>query len=355
MKTKIMIIGFGWRAQFYVRAVQALANEFEICAVVSRTEEKAEKIKNETGFFSTTSLEDALHQKPDFALLCVPRSDMVSWICKMMERGIPVLCETPPGKDIKELNELWKEKERLEGKVQVTEQYFLQPYYSAVQNIIEAGTLGEVSNVNMSAIHGYHAISIFRKFLHLTCENCRISGKMFHFPVMKTRDREGWHQTGEMLTGNRMRVDFCFDNGKTAFLDFEDEQYFSPIRSRTWNVQGERGEIWNTRVCYMNEENRPIVEEMHREDDGVYNIDGWSHLHISFQGKYVYENPFPGVRLNDDELAVADVLMHMKKYVETGEDFYPLKEGLQDAYLNFCMEEALETGKTIVTEKQSWA
>lgn len=61
------------------------------------------------------------------------------------------------------------------------------------------------------------------------------------------------------------------------------------------------------------------------------------------------------VRSNDDELAVADVLMHMKKYVETGEDFYPLREGLQDAYLNFVMEEALRSGEEKYTCKQSRA
>ena len=46
--------------------------------------------------------------------------------------------------------------------------------------------------------------------------------------------------------------------------------------------------------------------------------------------------------------------MHMKKYVETGDEFYPLREGLQDAYLDLCMQEALKTGKVIKTEKQSW-
>ena len=35
-------------------------------------------------------------------------------------------------------------------------------------------------------------------------------------------------------------------------------------------------------------------------------------------------------------------------------DFYPLREGLQDAYLDFCMEEALRTGNAVRTETQSW-
>lgn len=355
MKPKFIMIGCGWRAQFYLRAVRSLPEELEVSAILMHSSKRAKEVERETGIFSTDNLEEALAKGVDFALLCVPRPVMTPWIIKMMELQIPVLCETPPGKDVEELNALWKEKERLHGRVQVTEQYFLQPYYSGVLGIIKKGTLGEISNVSISAIHGYHAVSIFRKFLGICMENCKIQGRSYSFPVTKTRDRGGWHQTGELLTGRRDRVDFVFENGKTAFLDFDEEQYFSPIRSRTWNIQGDRGEIRDWKVCYLNEGNNPVTEQLHREDDGVYNIDGWSHQYISFQGRRIYENPFPGVRLNDDELAVADVLMHMKKYVETGEDFYPLREGLQDAYLNFVMEEALRTGEEKYTCKQSWA
>lgn len=355
MKTRFIMVGCGWRSQFYLRAVRALPEELEISAILMHTKGRAEQVQRETGIFSTDCLEEALAEKPDFVLLCVPKARMKEWIISLMERQIPVLCETPPGESVEELNELWEKKVKWNGRVQVTEQYFLQPYYSGVQKIIDSGVLGQVSNVSMSAIHGYHAMSIFRKFLGIGFEKCRISGRQFRFPVTKTRDRAGWHQTGEILTGTRDKVDFLFENGKTAFFDFDGEQYFSPIRSRTWNIQGERGEIRDTRVVYLDQENRPVTEEMRREDDGVYNIDGWSHLCITFRGRRIYENPFPGVRLNDDELAVADILMHMKRFVETGEDFYPLKEGLQDAYLNLCMQEALKTGQEVETERQSWA
>lgn len=132
--------------------------------------------------------------------------------------------------------------------------------------------LNKNSGEDLQKMKTKHAVSIFRKFLGICMENCKIQGRSYSFPVTKTRDRAGWHQTGELPTGRR-----------------------------------------------------------------------------------IYENSFPGVRLNDDELAVADVLMHMKKYVETGEDFYPLREGLQDAYLNFVMEEALRSGEEKYTCKQSWA
>lgn len=354
MKTKFMMVGCGWRAEFYLRAARELSEELEPCVILMRNEERAREIEEKTGIYATADLEKALAAKPDFAFVCVPRTIVVDWLIRLMEKKIPVLCETPPGKDIAELNRLWEAKVKYDGRVQVAEQYFLQPYYAAVQRIIDEGTLGDICNVNISAIHGYHAVSIFRKFLGKDCENCKIRGTRYHFPVTKTRDRAGWHDTGEILLPNRDRVNLVFEDGKTAFLDFEGEQYFSPIRRRSWNVQGTRGQVYDTDVCYLDERQLPIHEALHREDDGIYNIEKWSHVCITFRGKRIYENPFPGARMNDDELACLDVMAHMKRYVETGEDFYPLRDGLQDAYLSFCMDRAIETGEEVVTEHQSW-
>ena len=320
-----------------------------------RSEERAREIEQATGIRATGDFETAIGWNPDFVILCVSKPSTKEWLFRFMEHQIPVLCETPPATTVEELNEVWQENVRLNGKIQVAEQYFLQPYYHAVQNIIDSGLLGDILSANMSAIHGYHAMSIFRKFLGVGFENCTISGKRYELPVTLTRNRAGWHETGEVISTTRDRADMVFENGKIAFFDFDDEHYFSPIRSRRWNVQGIRGEIQNDTVSYMNEQHRPVTEKMYREDDGVNNIDGWSHMYISFKGERIYENPFPGLRINDDEIAVTDLLVGMKRYVETGEDIYSLRDGLQDAYLDFMREEAVTTGKTITTTSQSWA
>ena len=354
MKCKILLTGCGWRSQIYRRAIANLPEEFELCGILMHSEERAREIEEETGIRTTSDFETALSWNPDFTILCVPKPAMKDWIIRFMEREIPVLSETPPGTNIAELNELWREKIRLNGKVQVAEQYFLQPYYNAVQNIIDSGILGEITNVNISAIHGYHCMSIFRKFLGIGFENCTITGNRYQFPVTKTRDRTGWHETGEILISSRDRADMVFENGKTAFFDFDGQHYFSPIRSRRWTIQGTRGEIQNDIVCYLNSNNQFVTEKLHREDDGVNNIDGWSHMYISFRGERIYENPFPGLRINDDELAVTDLMLRMKNYLETGEEVYSLQDGLQDAYLDLMREEAVITGKKVTTTKQIW-
>lgn len=355
MKARFIVIGYGWRAEFFYRVAKALPELFEVCAGVFRTKERAEMVAGKKHIFATDNLDEALKTNPDFAVLCVPRTIVKDYLCRLMEKGVPVLCETPPGKDTEELQELWKETQMLGGRIQVAEQYFQQPYYAGVLEIIREGYLGEVSNVMLSALHGYHAVSIFRKFLGLGYENCTIQGRRFSFPVTKTNGREGFDYSGKVVQAERGWLSLDFENNKAGFFDFTNEQYFSLIRTRRWNIQGVRGEINDMTVRFLTEENLPVEQEIRRMDIGVNNIREWSHKGMMFLDREIYKNPFYPARLNDDEIAVASCLSAMKKYAETGEELYPLREALQDTYLSFAMEEALRSGEVVRTQTQPWA
>ena len=43
-KLRFIVVGSGWRSLFYWRIAQALPERFELCAMLCRTEEKAEKM-----------------------------------------------------------------------------------------------------------------------------------------------------------------------------------------------------------------------------------------------------------------------------------------------------------------------
>lgn len=354
MKTKFVLVGYGWRADFYFRIVEALKDQFEISAAVLRTKERAEEVSIKYGVFATSNLEEALKTNPDFVVLCIPRNITKEYLVKLMKKDIPILCETPPAKNIDELNEVWEVKEKYHGRVQVVEQYFLQPLYAAWLNVIKKGVIGEVSNITLSAMHGYHGVSIIRKMLNIKYENCKVYGKKYEFNVTKTNDRSGLDRSGNIIKDNRILVTLEFENGKIGFYDFSEEQYFSLIRTRRLNIQGERGEINDLTVGYLNYNNIGVKEELKRLDYGVYNISNWSHQGIMLGSEFVYENPFQFARLNDDEIAIADCLNRMKHFVDTGEEFYPLKEALQDTYISFLMEEAVACGKVLETRQQAW-
>ncbi|MCI5901219.1 MAG: Gfo/Idh/MocA family oxidoreductase [Blautia sp.] len=355
MKTRYMVIGYGWRADFYYRIAKLLPEQFSVCAGVLRTEERAKEVSVREQVFATANLDEALAVKPDFAVLCVPRGIVKDYLIQLMERGIPVLCETPPGKDTEELRELWQQAKAYGGRVQIVEQYFLQPYYAGILDIIKRGYLGNVSSVMLSALHGYHAVSIFRKILGIGYENCTIQGKKFWSEVTATNGRNGFDESGTVMKEDRDWAFMQFENGKTAFMDFEGEQYFSLIRTRRWNIRGVRGEINDMTVRFLNELNQPVEQTINRVDVGTNNNSEWSHKGMMFLDRAIYQNPFYPARMNDDEIAVASCLAAMKEFVENGTEFYSLREALQDTYLSFEMERAVETGETIKTEAQPWA
>ena len=355
MKVRYMVIGYGWRADFYYRIAKLLPEQFTVCAGVLRTEERARQVAEQEHVCATADIEQALAVNPDFAVLCVPRSIVKDYLVQLMEKGIPVLCETPPGKDTEELKELWKMAQIHNGRVQVVEQYFLQPYYAGVLKMIEEGYLGKISSVMLSALHGYHAVSMFRKILGIGYENCRIQGQKFWSEVTATNGRDGFDESGTVIREDRDWASMQFENGKVALLDFEGEQYFSLIRTRRWNIRGARGEINDMTVRFLNERNQPVEQTINRVDVGRNNNSEWSHKGMMFLDKQIYRNPFYPARMNDDEIAVASCLAAMKEYVETGKEFYPLREALQDTYLSFAMEQAIESGETVQTQTQPWA
>lgn len=352
---KYIIIGYGWRADFYYRIAKLLPDHFTISAGVLRTNERAKQVAKKEMVFTTTNLTEALDTKPDFAVLCVPRTIVKDYLIQLIKKGIPVLCETPPGKDLEELKELWNEVQIYKGHVQVAEQYFLQPYYASILKIIEAGYLGDISSVMLSALHGYHAISIFRKLLGIGYENCTIQGQRFWSEVIATNGRDGFDESGTITKEARDWASLQFENGKIALFDFEGEQYFSQIRTRRWNIRGIRGEINDMTVRFLNILNEPIEQNIIRTDIGINNNSEWAHKGMMFLDKLIYKNPFYPARMNDDELAIASCLCAMKEYVENGTDFYPLREALQDTYLSFAMEQSIESGNIIKTETQPWA
>lgn len=65
MKANYMVIGYGWRADFYYRIAKLLPEQFSICAGVLRTEARAKEVASKEHIFTTVDLDEALSQKPD--------------------------------------------------------------------------------------------------------------------------------------------------------------------------------------------------------------------------------------------------------------------------------------------------
>lgn len=352
---KIGIIGGGWRADFFLRIARELPSEFEIAGVARTSREKAKETEKKWGVPGCAGVDELLERHPEYVVLSVPRTEALGLLTTLLQREVPVLCETPPGASTEELVRLWEMARSSQTPLLVAEQYFLQPYHSANLRLIEEGALGEVVSMRNSMMHGYHGINIMRRVLGVGMAGCRISGRVDEFPITHTCGRGGRDTSGKVVTARRELFLFDFDGGKTGVWDFSGEQYFSAIRARHLSVEGVRGEIFDTTVRILDRENKPCVIDYRRVEAGPYsNLEGFSLQALELGGRRLWENPFPGARLSDDELAVASLMRNLRRHLQDGEALcYPLSEGLQDAYLSFCLDEAKQSG-TVKTAICPW-
>lgn len=350
------LIGWGWRAQFYYRITTLLPERFRLTSVLCRSEDKARDIAEEFGVKTVCSIEEWEQDKPQFAVLCIKRGHVSDYLKTLFERNIPVLTETPPAETIEELVSLWEAAQKADATLQVAEQYRYQPLYAAWNTAIEAGLIGQVQNINLSSLHGYHGASIIRQYLGAGMSGFTVYGKQYEFRLTETFGRGGEVYDGEIVPSFRNRLTFEFDHGPVAFFDFSDPaQYHSFIRTRQLNVQGTRGEIDDLTIRYLTDENVPVTQTVNRIDMGVYNNQEWSHKAIFLGERCLYRNPFPHARLNDDEIAVATCVAGMAEYLNTGKEVYSLQDALQDTYLSILMDEAMKhPNKEIVSQPMPW-
>jgi predicted dehydrogenase len=347
------IVGGGWRAAFFIKVSRELPDLFQIPFVVEPDEKRGEYLKEKWGVRIIKDI-NGIDTDVDFLVLTLPPAILPGIIEKTANKGFFVLSETFAAENIPAITDLYH---RVKNKnhVQFSEQYWLQPHHAARLKIIHSGFLGDISQAQISAAHGYHGISLIRKYLGLGFENCRISGWIFRNPIVRGPNRKGYPENREVTEDKQQIAIFDF-GGKWGLFDFTEEQYFSGIRGHRVLIRGEKGEIANFDIRYLLDHKTPVAYTLQRTASGIDSGLGAPHITgYSAGDTWFYRYLHEGARLSDDEIAVAAVLEKMGEYVRGGKPVYSMEEGLQDQYLQCLMKQAMESGKTTVTETQEWA
>ncbi len=270
------------------------------------------------------------------------------------KRGIPVLMETPAAADVEQLIKINSEINP-SIKVQVAEQYFLQPLHHARLNYIKTNRLGNIYQATISFTQGYHAISLMRKYLGVQFENVRITAKKILVPSIAGPSRNGEPTFENRIAQKQIMGIFEFGE-KTGIFNFENDQHRSWIRSQVIQIKGERGEIFNTDIKYLKDYRTPLYANFRRKNMGEdENLEGYGIKGIVSDGEWYYQNPFMNFRLSDDELAIATSLFKMEEYINGGSSFYSLAEASQDLYLTILMEQAADTETIVTSQSQIWS
>lgn len=297
--TRFGIVGGGWWAEMYLRIAASLA-EFEVSGMVVRRAEAGAVLEKAWGVRTFRTVEDmvsALGGELLFVVIAVPQPANAEMLKAVVDSGVPVLGQTPSGWTMDELTEL-HETVTLPGKrVQIAEQYHLQPVHQARLALIGSGKLGEISQAQVSVATAYHGTSLARMYLGVGAEQCTIRALFHEAPLMDGIGRYGSssgaqtvdkRQGGlrnavhgpkdgsevvvadeESASSSQTLAWLQFDNGKLAVCDWTGDQYLSSIRSSRVLVRGERGEISNTTARYLLGPSVPAVEfDLRRVDVG---------------------------------------------------------------------------------------
>ena len=350
----IGVIGGGWRTESFLRVADALPDRFRISRVYARSERSAKRVAS----VSDVAIENDLQQflsagGLDFIVIAIPRESVAKVLEDVVPTGIPVLLETPPARDLNEVFDVWASFGSTP--IEVAEQYPFQPYHAARTAIIESGILGDVNLARVSTAHEYHATSLMRRWLGIGIEPAVITASVIDDPVFSVRGIDGWHEPREVVS-RRITSVFRFGS-RTGFYDFADpEQYVSPIRSKHVSLHGTRGEMIDDSVSYLFGDDRVVTARITRDETGLEgDLDGKYLRRLSLGDRVIYENPYRPARLNDDELAIAEMLSRTGHFVATGEHSYSFAEGCHDQYLSALMLQVATTGETVVADQLPWA
>ena len=339
------IVGSGWRSACYLKTAALMGDTCAVTGVVSRSEETRAAIAAQWGVQAfRTAAELADGNGADFLFVSVPGNAVTGVLKDLMPLGIPLLVETPPASTVEELLALNEAARNGGARIQVAEQYALQPMHSARLALIASGEIGKPAYAHISVNHSYHNVSLIRKYLGIGFENAEIRASSFSAPVIDGPGRGG-DPTAEEIVNPEQQIALFDFAGKRALFDYESNQHRSWVRTQRILVRGERGEIADGKVRYLKDFLSPVHAEMERvQTGGEGNMEGYFLKSVNLADRVLFRNETAPARLSDEEIAQARCLLRMKEYVETGKDFYSLAEASQDTYLAIMMRTAIATG-----------
>jgi predicted dehydrogenase len=355
-RVRFAVVGSAFCAEAFLRVAAAVPDRFEVAAVVARRPERAHELSERWG---VPTVADVGELPPaaslDFVVNAVPANVTVGVIEQLADAGHAVLTETPAAPDRYGLGRL-HELVRQGARIQVAEQYHLEPLVSAQLRIARSGLLGDVGEAFVSIAHDYHGFSVLRRALGAGFRNATVMARRFEEQVQLGPSRYEDPQEARLTTGIRTTAWLDFEGGLRGSYDFDDQQYRSFIRTPTLTIRGTRGELRDEVVRYVDAENQPVVARIERlAAGGAGNHEGLFARAYVFEGERVWANGFLRARLSDEELGIAAALDGMGHYVAGGPELYSVAEAAQDVYLQTVLEQSLRSGRPARSSTQLWA
>jgi predicted dehydrogenase len=294
--------------------------------------------------------------RPDFVVTALPWGVNPDVVVAVAERGIAVLTETPPAPDLPRLRSLWSAVGD-SGLVQVAEQYLLVPAHAARAAAVRSGVIGTPTQVQVSSTHQYHAVSLIRGLLGFGRGPVTVRASRTTAPLVDPLTRDGWTDDPEPKPATTVIATLDFGDGLSGLYDFTDNQWHNQLRFRRILVRGTRGELRDDEIVRLTEPRTIVRTPLVRRQTGYdLDLDAFDTDHISLGDRVLFRNPYPGLRWNDEEIAIASLLQAMAAWVRgDGPPPYPLAEGIHDHQVALAIGDAADTDRTVTTSTEAWS
>jgi len=355
-RTTFGIVGGGWRSHFLLRLADAAPGRLNVAGVVTRTADAGERVTTRWAVPTYRTIDELLKAEDvDYVVAAVSWPAMPGVIRDLVAAGMAVLAETPPAPDLDRMRSLWGDVAG-SGLVQVAEQYLLMPGHAARHTVIQDGVIGQATSVEISSTHLYHAVSLIRGLLGVGMDDVVVNARDFRAPLVDPLTFDGWdlQAVPEPRTTTIATLDF---GDRMGLYNFVENQWWNPLRTRRIVVRGSRGELVDNTVVRLVDPTSPVESSLVYRRTGVdMNLEGSELVHVSFDGRVVYRNPWLGTRLSEDDIAVASMLEAEGAWVRgEGPEPYPLAQACQDHAIGLAIQESARTGAEVHVAKNVWA
>ena len=349
--TTFAIVGSGFRARMFLDVARRLGT-VTCAAVVSRRPEAQSSLDVPV----LGSLDACLRETSvDFVLTSTPRDVTPTVVADLVDRGVPVLAETPPAADLEALRSLWA-RVGDSGLVQVAEQYLLMPAHAARLALVRSGAIGTPTQVQVSSTQQYHAVSLVRGFLGAGHGPVTARATRFRTPLVSPLSRAGWTDDEQEHPTTTTIATLDLGEGRSGVYDFTEGQTRNQLRFRRTTVRGSAGELADDEVVRMAGPRTLVRSPLVRRQTG-HDLDlvGYDTEHISLGSDVLYRNPYVGRRWMDEEIAMATLLERTAAWVHgEGPGPYPLAEGMHDQQVALAIEESADTDRPVTTSVEAW-
>jgi predicted dehydrogenase len=340
-RIRFVIVGAGRRSQeVYGPLLELFQEDVELVGVWSRSASNARQLGerlNVPWFDDLKQMQDQSH--PDAAVVSVSYSANGTIGKQVVELGLHALLETPVAHELTQADAIIEEAAKREMKVEVAEQYYRRPIERLKGKMIEARIFGQVFTAyNDFMGHGYHGVSLIRSYIGFDAPVVTVSGAVTqnltspHYAwIDKTKAprEEQWEHAVLYFTDDRL-----------GFFNWSSIAYDSALRwLRSTKFFAEKGMAVGDRLTLLTPDGKdPMPIEIKRYFHNVGGMETLSELVACTDPEIVWRNPFRGIYMDDEMIAIADCVMSLIRAIrEDADPEYGIEQARLDQEVTLAM------------------